>query len=147
MIAALGAVPWRLVGLAGGAVLLGVLWLRLEAVSSARDQARAQAAEAARVAATNARAVELLQLAHAESLRQVTEAAAAERMRLLSAAELKRRVADAPRTSSCGPAVAAALAGLRERAAPTAGGAGHAAGGAGGPADLPPGPTGAPGGR
>jgi hypothetical protein len=101
----------------------------------AARQAEALASEIAR---GNARAVDAVTAMGERNVRAVSDAASAERARLLSRINIERRIADAPITHACAdsPAVGAVLDGLRGRTAPPAQGGGTSDHGAGQPAIL-----------
>lgn len=133
---------WRYRTLAGLAVaLLGLVALAWSWHGRGQDLIAARQAEAlaSEIARGNARAVDAVTAMGARNVQAVTDAAAAERARLVASMTIQRRITDAPITRACAdsPAVGAVLDGLRERTATPSQGAAASDHGARGPAHLP----------
>jgi hypothetical protein len=130
--AALKAVPWKLVGIAAALAAVGWLWWsRGEWIEDAeRAEARAESAE--QTARDNALALEALQQAHVEALRQIEAADEARRARDRVLARDLREVRDAPNDADgpVAPVLRSALDRLRRAGAgdPEQGGEGPPAG-------------------
>ncbi|MBP7338783.1 hypothetical protein [Niveispirillum sp.] len=127
--------------LLGGAAAVALTWLiwSWHQRGADLDAARLSAALASETARANARAVNAVTEAGRRNVQTVTDAAAAERARLLARLTIERRISDAPATHGCAgsPAVTIVLDGLRRRAAGGSPGGGGADDGAGGAAVLP----------
>lgn len=109
------SIPWRAVGVAALVVAGAALWWRLDHLAAARDQALAEAAEARRVAAANAAAVEAVKRSYQLQLEAIAADRAAMERRLARVAPARRAVTGAPAEDDApvAPVLRRALEGLR----------------------------------
>jgi hypothetical protein len=115
MFSALSALwAWRKTVLwAGLALTIGILWWRNGSLAEQRDAARLDSDRWKLTADANAKAVDDLKAAHTRAMEAVERVSAESAKRSAVVTTIREEISRAPDTSSCGPAVAVAVDGLR----------------------------------